>query len=54
MSANLPVQSSKPQVTVIFSTKPTMRPTLNIIAPEGGWNPAIHQKQKKAVGKTKY
>lgn len=33
--------------------KPKLRPTLKLTAPEGGWNPAIHQKNKKPVGKTK-
>ena len=45
----------KPKFTVNFGDGkgPKVKSTLNIKAPEGGWNPSIHQKEKKPVGKTK-
>lgn len=42
----------KPKFRVAIG-KPVLLPTLKLTAPKGGWNPAIHQTTKKAVGRTK-
>ena len=43
----------KPKFTVHLGGGAKLKPTLNVVAPKGGWNPSIHQKEKKPVGKTK-
>jgi len=42
-----------PMFTVNLGGGEKIKPTLNVVAPKGGWNPSIHQKEKKPVGKTK-
>lgn len=43
------------KATVKFGKKPSLEPTVNWdkITPKGGWNPNVHQKPSKPVGKTK-
>ena len=46
-------QVEKPKVTVDIGGEAKLKPTLKLTPPKGGWNPSLHQKPRKPIGKTK-
>ena len=48
-------QESQQEAVSVLIGKPKLKPTINWagITPMGGWNPKIHQKPRKPIGKTK-
>jgi len=46
-----PAEAPKSTATVLFGTKPKLKPTLKLVAPPGGWNVCIHQRTNPHLDK---